>query len=82
MMDVLVVLVALLLVRLRIILFFFFLRERLRIILKREMLCLSIFSQQIFCSLLLLIDKKNNFSSVFKLELIIIYFIKFVIKIM
>ena len=64
-MDVLVVLVALLLVR-------------LRIILKKEMLCLSIFSQQIFCSLLLLVDKKSNFSDVFKLKPVIIYFIKFI----
>ena len=75
-------LVALLLVRLRIILFFFFFWERLRIILKREMLCLSIFSQQFFCSLLLLVDKKCNFSGVFKLESAIIYFIKFVMKIL
>ena len=74
-------LVALLLVRLRIILFFFF-WERLRIILKREMLCLSIFSQQFFCSLLLLVDKKCNFSGVFKLESAIIYLIKFVMKIL
>ena len=63
-MDVLVELVAVLLVR-------------LRIILKKEMLCLSIFSQQIFCSLLLLVDKKSNFSDVFKLKPVIIYFIKF-----
>ena len=75
-------LVALLLVRLRIILFFFFFWERLRIILKREMLCLSIFSQQFFCSLLLLVDKKCNFSGVFKLESAIIYLIKFVMKIL
>ena len=61
-MDVLVELVAVLLVR-------------LRIILKKEMLCLSIFSQQIFCSLLLLVDKKSNFSDVFKLKPVIIYFI-------
>ena len=66
-MDVLVELVAVLLVR-------------LRIILKKEMLCLSIFSQQIFCSLLLLVDKKSNFSDVFKLKPVIIYFIKFVMK--
>ena len=66
-MDVLVELVAVLLVR-------------LRIILKKEMLCLSIFSQQIFCSLLLLVDKKSNFSDVFKLKLVIIYFIKFIMK--
>ena len=66
-MDVLVELVAVLLVR-------------LRIILKKEMLCLSIFSQQIFCSLLLLVDKKSNFSDVFKLKLVIIYFIKFTMK--
>ena len=58
-MDVLVELVAVLLVR-------------LRIILKKEMLCLSIFSQQIFCSLLLLVDKKSNFSDVFKLKPVII----------
>ena len=68
-MDVLVELVAVLLVR-------------LRIILKKEMLCLSIFSQQFFCSLLLLVDKKCNFSGVFKLESAIIYFIKFVMKIL
>ena len=66
-MDVLVELVAVLLVR-------------LRIILKKEMLCLSIFSQQIFCSLLLLVDKKSNFSDVFKLKPVIIYFIKFIMK--
>ena len=66
-MDVLVELVAVLLVR-------------LRIILKKEMLCLSIFSQQIFCSLLLLVDKKSNFSDVFKLKPVIIYFIKFTMK--
>ena len=66
-MDVLVELVAVLLVR-------------LRIILKKEMLCLSIFSQQIFCSLLLLVDKRSNFSDVFKLKSIIIYFIKFTMK--
>ena len=66
-MDVLVELVAVLLVR-------------LRIILKKEMLCLSIFSQQIFCNLLLLVDKKSNFSDVFKLKPIIIYFIKFTMK--
>ena len=68
-MDVLVELVAVLLVR-------------LRIILKKEMLCLSIFSQQIFCSLLLLVDKKSNFSDVFKLKPVIIYFIKFTMKIL
>ena len=66
-MDVLVELVAVLLVR-------------LRIILKKEMLCLSIFSQQIFCDLLLLVDKKSNFSDVFKLKPVIIYFIKFTMK--
>ena len=66
-MDVLVELVAVLLVR-------------LRIILKKEMLCLSIFSQQIFCSLLLLVDKKSNFSDVFKLKPVIMYFIKFTMK--
>ena len=65
-MDVLVELVAVLLVR-------------LRIILKKEMLCLSIFSQQIFCSLLLLVEK-SNFSDVFKLKPVIIYFIKFTMK--
>ena len=46
-MDVLVELVAVLLVR-------------LRIILKKEMLCLSIFSQQFFCSLLSLVGKKKK----------------------
>ena len=45
------------------------------------MLCLSIFSQQFFCSLLSLVDKKkSNFSGVFKLESVIIYFIKFFMK--
>ena len=67
-MDVLVELVAVLLVR-------------LRIILKKEMLCLSIFSQQIFCSLLLLVDKKSNLNGKFNLESIITNNLKFVTKV-